>query len=161
MYTLCSKYLVVILIIFLIFSPNHLEISDTDPDNTHTFSACIMFPETALWKTPDFHSVQQSRGDLLAGRPLIRVGTIANNNNVLSHMKNTTDLPTFYCSISQNWAGGASSNRVTLQRITQMTRLHSLAIFPEVAGSAKAFCPHGQKNLWHCVALCAGEMRHR
>ena len=40
-----------------------------DPHNAHKISEIIAFPETALEKISVFRTAQQSKGDLLAGRP--------------------------------------------------------------------------------------------
>ena len=78
-----------------------------NPDNTPTISSNTTIPETALKTTSNFLAAQQSKGDLLAGRPLITATTTTNNNNMFFLVNNTNDPPPFYSNLSQNWAGGA------------------------------------------------------
>ena len=85
---------------------------NTNPDNTHTISLNITIPETALKTTSKFHTAQQSKGDLLAGRPLI-TATTTTNNNMFFLVNNTNDPPPFYSNLSQNWEGGASNIKST------------------------------------------------
>ena len=55
---------------------------NSNPDNTHTISSNNTIPETALKTTSNFLTAQQSKGDLLAGRPQITATTTTNNNNM-------------------------------------------------------------------------------
>ena len=78
-----------------------------NPDNTHIISSNTTIPKMALKMTSNFLAAQQSKGDLLAGRPLITATTTTNNNNMFFLVNNTNDPPPFYSNLSQNWAGGA------------------------------------------------------
>ena len=127
-----------------------------NPDNTPTISSHTTIPEIAHKTTSNFLAAQQSKGDLLAGRPLITATTTTNNNNTFFLENNTNDPPPFNSNLSQNWAGGASNIKsISNAYNTNDPPPFSSNLSQNWAGCANTILP-SQVN--DPLTLCAGEM---
>ena len=127
-----------------------------NPDNTHTISSNTTIPETALKRTSNFLAAQQSKGDLLAGRPLITATTTTNNNKMFFLVNNIKDPPPFYSNLSQNWEGGASNIKSISNAFnTDEPPPFSSNLSQNWGGCANTILPTQVNDP---LTLCAGEM---
>ena len=96
--------------------------------------------------TSNFLAEQQSKGDLLAGRPLITATTTTNNNKMFFLVNNIKDPPPFYSNLSQNWEGGASNIKSISNAYNTNDPPHFLAIFPRTGQDAPTQFTYTGKN---------------
>ena len=129
---------------------------NSNPDNTHT-SSLNTIPKTALNTTSNLLTAQQSKGDLLAGRPLITATTTTNNSNMFFLVNNRNDPPLFFSNLSQNWEGGTSN----IKLIYKAYKTNDPPPFSSNLSQNWGRCPKTilpAQVLNDPLTLCAGEM---